>query len=77
LTIYAYEELFGKTFDVEIVVEDADHATSYEFTVTIPTPPEPETQKEEIKDKKDKKPKSTTEDFVELQGYKPKDETGF
>lgn len=48
LKIYAFEELVGETFDVEIVVEDADHATHYEFAVTISPPPEPETPKEEI-----------------------------
>lgn len=31
LTIYAYELLFNTTFEVEIVVEDADHATVYNF----------------------------------------------
>lgn len=30
-TIYAFEPLVNKTFQVEIVVEDADHSTIYDF----------------------------------------------
>jgi len=77
LKIFAFEELVGETFDVEIVVEDADHATHYEFKVTVSTPPEPEPTKEEIAAEAALIAEATAEEFSELKGYEPKTETGF
>jgi len=74
-TIYAFEPLINKTFDVEFVVEDADHATSYEFTVKIlpSLPKTPNTNATVTSEQA----AAVTQDYTELKGFEPAAGTSF